>query len=366
MASAVDWSGLSGIKAENDDLVTIEATCPTGCEPALLLEIKSKFGDEVVATKHQGRVFFDLQIQAVDQVLDLRIVDNAYVIFDVIPEFDFPSEGQECLDKLIALIHHSFQWEKGLKAWNIIHKFYPTYDHLLKGMLICEYLTDKNSSSFLRLENFGSQQHAEKKLRTDEDIKVLNFRCTCYRSGKNYHPFGSMDVQKAVGGAIQDKFQWGVKMKDSDVDVTLNIDLKQVYSCIKLTKDSLFKRNIEHFGPTTLRATICAGMLKYANVQPGDVVLDPMCGGGSIPLEGCLSDKKAFYFGGEIHEKAVSRCAGNMSALSTKSLSIGTDFVQWDVRRIPMKDNSVDVFVTDLVRSILAVRNSDDVHCTLF
>ena len=62
----------------------------------------------------------------------------------------------------------------------------------------------------------------------------------------------------------------------------------QVYYGITLTKESLFKRTIKHFGPTTLRATICSALLKLADIQPGDIVVDPMCGGGSIPLEGKL------------------------------------------------------------------------------
>ena len=59
-----------------------------------------------------------------------------------------------------------------------------------------------------------------------------------------------------------------------------------MYFCLTLTKASLFKRTIKHFGPTTLRATICAALLRLADIKAGDVVVDPMCGGGSIPLEG--------------------------------------------------------------------------------
>ena len=66
----------------------------------------------------------------------------------------------------------------------------------------------------------------------------------------------------------------------------LPIFAPQVYFCLTLTRDSLFKRNISHFGPTTLRATICSALLTMADVKPGDVVVDPMCGGGSIPIEG--------------------------------------------------------------------------------
>ncbi len=51
-------------------------------------------------------------------------------------------------------------------------------------------------------------------------------------------------------------------MKGYDIEVVINVDSDQVYAGITLTKDSLYKRNIEHFGPTTLRATICASLLQ--------------------------------------------------------------------------------------------------------
>lgn len=44
-------------------------------------------------------------------------------------------------------------------------------------------------------------------------------------------------------------------------------------------------RNIVNFGPTTLRSTICYNLLKLANPKVGDIIVDPMCGGGSIPIE---------------------------------------------------------------------------------
>ena len=68
---------------------------------------------------------------------------------------------------------------------------------------------------------------------------------------------------------------------------------EQVYFCLTLTRESLFKRNISHFGPTTLRATICSSLLSMADVKPGDVVVDPMCGGGSIPIEGKSGNSQA-------------------------------------------------------------------------
>lgn len=71
-----------------------------------------------------------------------------------------------------------------------------------------------------------------------------------------------MHVIRHVGGKVQDKFGWGVKMKGYDIEVVVNIDNNQAYFGLALTKHSLHKRSIEHFGPTTLRATICASLIQ--------------------------------------------------------------------------------------------------------
>ena len=66
---------------------------------------------------------------------------------------------------------------------------------------------------------------------------------------------------------FKEKFDWGVKMKGFDIEVVLNIDNNQAYCGIGLTKQSLFRRNITHFGPTTLRATICASLLQFSDIS---------------------------------------------------------------------------------------------------
>jgi 23S rRNA G2445 N2-methylase RlmL len=48
-------------------------------------------------------------------------------------------------------------------------------------------------------------------------------------------------------------------------------------------------------------------IFRLAGVEAGDIVVDPMCGGGSIPIEAALTYPKAFHIGGDFHEKAVQR-----------------------------------------------------------
>ena len=48
-----------------------------------------------------------------------------------------------------------------------------------------------------------------------------------FRSGTN-HNFGSMDAAREIGGAVQEKFGWKVKMKGFDIEVVANVDSEQV------------------------------------------------------------------------------------------------------------------------------------------
>lgn len=48
------------------------------------------------------------------------------------------------------------------------------------------------------------------------------------------------------------------------LQVLLNIHNEEMVVGIALTEESLHRRNISHFGPTTLRSTLCYGMLRLA------------------------------------------------------------------------------------------------------
>lgn len=90
------------------------------------------------------------------------------------------------------------------------------------------------------------------------------FRVTCTRSSKEgrKHPFTSMEAASATGGRINDTFGWPVKMKNYDIEVLLDINDNCMVLGIQLTTESLHKRNITHFGYTTLQSTIAYCMLR--------------------------------------------------------------------------------------------------------
>lgn len=100
------------------------------------------------------------------------------------------------------------------------------------------------------------------------DIPVT-FRVTCTRSGRK-HCFSSMEAAGALGAGLVRRFGWKVQMKDADLEVLLAVSGDSVGVGLALNKESKFKRNIAHFGPTTLRSTIAYGLLRSSHYTNDD------------------------------------------------------------------------------------------------
>ena len=88
------------------------------------------------------------------------------------------------------------------------------------------------------------------------------FRVTCTRGGRK-HCFSSMDAAKHFGAGLARYFGWKVQLKNPDLEVLLGISDDIATVRIALSRESKYKRNITHFGPTTLRSTIAYGLLRY-------------------------------------------------------------------------------------------------------
>jgi len=82
-------------------------------------------------------------------------------------------------------------------------------------------------------------------------------------------------------------------------------------------------------------------MIKLANLKKKDVVLDPMCGSGIIPIEASLIGAKAI--GGDIDKKRVELAKENNKIMKTK-----VEFKLWDALDSKLSDNSIDKIVCNL------------------
>jgi len=335
MAEPLNLENIHGLDPNNKSLCTIEASCVTGFEPMAAEEVKVLLGQN--ANVHRGRIVFDVPIQDVKKALKLKCVNTVWVMIGHTSDIGYPDTEEGQMSTLMDFAGNRLDWEKGLDVWRNVTEF--------KGSVYQDESKVEVESTPSLDNSIPEGESSPKQFK----LSPLTFRCTCYRSGTN-HKFKSTEVQQMVGGRVQEKFQWPVSCKNYDLEFTINCDVNQVYCGINLTNISLFNRTVTHFGPCTLKPPISASLVMLAQLEPGDIVLDPMCGGGTISLEGCQMGPH-YHIGGEIHDLAIRRSMDNYINLKTRNSLLATppaDFFQWDCLLPALKDNSVDVMITDL------------------
>ncbi|VDM82984.1 unnamed protein product, partial [Strongylus vulgaris] len=116
-----------------------------------------------------------------------------------------------------------------------------------------------------------------------------------------------------------------------EVNYTIKYHFKfHVLVMVALNKESLFKRNVCAFGPTTMRSTMC------------------YC--GSIQLEGALAFSECLFIGADLHPKAIDRCLANKEYCAQPLLQSGSEveFLYCDAGELPLRESSIDAIITDL------------------
>ncbi|XP_044024850.1 THUMP domain-containing protein 3 [Siniperca chuatsi] len=352
--------------------VTIGATVPTGFEHTAAEEVKEKIGADARISKDRGRIYFPITTDKLFQVHLLKSVDNLFVVVEEYDHYQFKESKEETLMELQQLAS-KLPWTNALEVWKLNGtikkkkgyrkggngtKVKPNSEatdatvadteqqELPKAASAAESQTKTESTPDLESSMQDSEEAAP-------EAKLVKFRVTCNRAGDK-HSFSSNEAARDFGGAVQEFFQWKADMTKFDIEVLLNIHKEEVVIGIALTEESLHRRNISHFGPTTLRSTLCYGMLRLCKPQASDIILDPMCGTGAIPLEGAIEFNSSFYIAGDNYEMAVNRTVNNICHIQKRRAVKGSasglpiDTVRWDLCNLPIRTSSVDIIITDM------------------
>lgn len=368
--------GMSELSADGEPAggacitVTIGATVPTGFEHTAAEEVKEKICVDAKISKDRGRIYFRITTDKLFQVHRLRSVDNLFVVVEEYGHYQFKESKEETLAELQQLAS-KLPWNDALDVWKLNRTLKKKKGHR-RGANKPKVKPDDNGQDAAEVENEQEElpealsedpsnsevtDQAETSAPDQEDQppegKVIKFRVTCSRAGDK-HSFSSNEAARDFGGAVQEHFQWKADMTKFDIEVLLNIHNEEVVIGIALTEESLHRRNISHFGPTTLRSTLCYGMLRLCKPQPSDIILDPMCGTGAIPLEGAIEFSNAFYVAGDNNDMAVNRTVNNVVHIQKQRADKGSSFglpidtVRWDLCSLPMRTSSVDIIITDM------------------
>ncbi|GLV37658.1 hypothetical protein CBL_13931 [Carabus blaptoides fortunei] len=280
-----------------------------------------------------GRIYFNINSEDFQKVLKLRSVDNIHLMVDLV-NLKLNKNKDQDLEEIVAVLDR-VDLIAAVKKWVAATGSKRLYLPTREEHDVARSKQDKIFAAKLALVEFDSNDNHD----------LLKYRVTCDRTGQN-HSFSSNEAAYRFGGEINNRYNWIVALSDWDLNVILRIQNDFAMICYKVTIQSLHRRCLSHFGPTSLRPTIAYNMLCLAELQPGDRVVDPLCGGGSIPIECMYGFPNTIVMCGDIHDKAVERTLNNINNQETRLHM--PDIFRWDATRLPFKNHEIDAIVTDL------------------
>lgn len=164
--------------------------------------------------------------------------------------------------------------------------------------------------------------------------------------GRNYT---MSEIKTTVAEGIRRRYpnwQYADDDRESDLNVRVFIEGMMGLVGLRLGAAPLHRRpyKTDHL-PGSLKPTVAAAMLLMANPKPGDLLLDPFCGGGTILAEAGAFGLKVV--GGDLSAEAISAARVNLTAAASAA-GIAARLCRWDARLLPLASESLDVVVSNL------------------
>jgi tRNA (guanine6-N2)-methyltransferase len=171
------------------------------------------------------------------------------------------------------------------------------------------------------------------------------WRVVSQKSG--YHEFRRIDAGESVGAALQRNLPRGMRLvkDDADIEFWVWINGSEVLIGVRLSDATMRHRHYkqEHL-PASLRPTIAAAMCVLSRPTAQDIVLDPLCGAGTILIErGLAEEPYEALLGGDLREEAVTIAQRN-----ARHARVEMTLKTWDARSLPLEEGSVTRIITNL------------------
>lgn len=168
-----------------------------------------------------------------------------------------------------------------------------------------------------------------------------SYRLVTQMSGE--HGYRRKDAARALAAGLAGKLpaSWRPADENAAVEVWLTIQGATAVCGLRLSDRTMRHRTykLEHL-PASLRPTLAAAMVQLADARPAQVVLDPMCGAGTIlaeQLEAARAGRRRLQlWGGDLEPGAVRAAAANLRRLGRVLLA------RWDAARLPLPGACVD------------------------
>jgi 23S rRNA G2445 N2-methylase RlmL len=163
------------------------------------------------------------------------------------------------------------------------------------------------------------------------------------------HAYRRLDAGKALAKGLAGKLpaSWKPAEENAAVEVWLTIHGATAVCGLRLSDKTMRHRTYkrEHLA-ASLRPTVAAAMVRLAEARPGQVVVDPMCGTGTILAEQLAvawhpGVGQVIVWGGDLDPSALRAAGANLRSLGRPLLA------RWDARRLPLPDQCVDRIISN-------------------
>ncbi len=158
------------------------------------------------------------------------------------------------------------------------------------------------------------------------------------------HGYLRRDARYALVKGMTGKLpaSWKPAEENAAVEIWLTIDGATAVCGLRLSDRTMRHRTykLEH-RPASLRPTLAAAMVRLAEIKPSHVVLDPMCGAGTLLAEHLTvmrTVRAAFppALGGDVDAGAARAASVNLRRLAPAVLA------RWDAAQLPLPPQTVD------------------------
>jgi len=161
------------------------------------------------------------------------------------------------------------------------------------------------------------------------------------------HGYRRTDARTALAKGLAGKLpaSWRHAEENAAVEIWLTIDGATALCGLRLSDRTMRHRTYkrEHL-PASLRPTVAAAMVRLAEVRPNDVLLDPMCGAGTILAEQLGRGReyaRVKVVGGDLSPAALRVAEANLRRVGPSLL------YRWDATHLPLPDHFADRIVSN-------------------
>lgn len=209
---------------------------------------------------------------------------------------------------------------------------------------------DHTRASLAKIRRQIAQLNFDEALRPIQRVRPLAksplFHVTASYLGKrNYSRY---DIRDAVRAGLAQNYSWTFTEEagQAAIDVRVLVEATKAVVGIRLGASPLHRRSYKVCNlPGSLKPSVayCLGLL--ATIQPGDTVVDPMCGAGTIGLEVAHTLDEGLVMNSDLSEEAI-RCGQRNWAKSDTHLE--PQFYLADAANLPVPANFSGKIITNL------------------